>query len=113
MSAVYISVLFLVLAGAGLLGWVIFRLTKVLPNKTIQQTVGETAGEKMSREEFVATLIRLAGATSIDENAVPDGVTMSQLNIVVAIHFGMITTSTLMPTVGMQIDNLYQQYLRN
>ncbi|MFA5771048.1 MAG: hypothetical protein WC894_06195, partial [Patescibacteria group bacterium] len=67
---------------------------------------------KMSRGEFVTTLTRLVGAGRIDEDAVPHGVHMVQLNVVATLHFDMMFVSSVQPTVGKLIDNLYQQYLR-
>lgn len=66
---------------------------------------------KLSREEFASRLASLVGAESIIESASPEIVDMQKLTISAAFHFGMMFSSSMQPTVGKIIDDLYKQYL--
>lgn len=87
-------------------------LEKMRPPVASSQPDTKTPDGKMSREEFVATLARLVGAERIDEDAVPHVGNMMQLNVIAAFHFKMMFVSSVQPTVGKLVDNLYRQYLR-
>lgn len=99
----------------GVMWWYFNRRYKIVLEKMLSivspQPFTKTPDGKMTREEFVATLARLVGAKKIDEDAVANGIHMMQLNTIACVNFNMMFASTMQPTIGKLIDNLYRQYL--
>lgn len=101
----------------GVMWWHFGRRHKILVEKmrlpvASSQPDTKTPDGKMSREQFVARLARALGAPGINEDAAADGSHMMQLNVIAAVEFKMMFVSSVQPTVGKLVDNLYRQYLR-
>jgi hypothetical protein len=106
------------MAVAGLIGAVMWWYTnhktqiKSASQTTAPPPTPKTPDGKLSREEFVARLARALGFQGIDEGAAANSIHMMQLNVIATAEFKMMFFSTVKPTVGELIDNLYRQYLR-